>query len=95
MAPDFFPLWDTEIAKAYKLGKGSEAERYCFFMEITRNQVKSLGRDKAAGRNLLKALDEYNYCEYTLPMLEKKRIKRKLEREAKAGAKAMKNETEE
>jgi hypothetical protein len=90
LAPDFFPLWDTEIAKAYELGKGCEAERYCFFMEITRDQVKSLGGDNAAGRNLLKALDEYNYCEYTLPMLEKKREKRKLEREAEALTKAMK-----
>lgn len=96
LAPRFFPLWDTEIANAYDL-EGSDSERYYCFMKITKDQVVSLGGEKAVGRNPLKALDEYNYCEYTLPMLEKKRkqrdIKRKLEREAKTQAKALKNAT--
>ena len=89
LAPCFYPLWDTEIAKAYELGKGSEAERYCSFMEKTRDQVKSLGGKQALDRNLLKALDEYNYCKYTLPMLKKKKEKRKEERELEKKAKAL------
>lgn len=96
LAPNFFPLWDTEIAKAYGLGKESDTERYCSFMVKTRDQVKGLGGKQALDRNIIKALDEYNYCKYTLPMLEKKRIQRREERElekkAKAPAKALKNE---
>lgn len=76
LAPRFFPLWDTEIARAYNLGKGSEAERYCLFMEKTKNQVKNLGGKQAMCRNPLKALDEYNYCKYTLPKLIEKRRRR-------------------
>jgi hypothetical protein len=76
LAPRFFPLWDTEIARAYELGKGSEAERYYRFMEKTKNRVKNLGEDQAVCRNPLKALDEYNYCKYTLPMLKGKKKQR-------------------
>jgi hypothetical protein len=79
LAPRFFPLWDTKIAVAYKLAKGNEAECYCSFMEITREQCKGLGGEKAIGRNPLKALDEYNYCKITLPELERRRnIRRKM-----------------
>lgn len=99
LAPSFFPLWDTKIAQAYELGKESDSERYCLFMETTKNQVKDLGGEKAVGRNPLKALDEYNYCTYTLPMLEEKRKKREIERirrkEEKARAKALTNGTKE
>jgi len=73
LAPRFFPLWNTEIARAYELGNGSEAERYCLFMEITKNQVKNLGGEQAVCGNLLKTLDEYNYCKYTRPMLKEKK----------------------
>ena len=89
LAPNFFPLWDTEIAKAYDLGKGSDAARYCSFMVKTRAQVKSLGGKQILDRNLLKALDEYNYCKYTLPMLKEKAKKRKEERELEKKAKAL------
>ena len=73
LAPRFFPLWDTKIALAYKLVKGNEAECYCSFMKITREQCKCLGGEKAIGRNPLKALDEYNYWKFTLPELDKRR----------------------
>lgn len=81
LAPRFFPLWDTKIAIAYKLGKGGEAERYCRFMDITKGQIIDLGGEKAIGRNPLKALDEYNYWKYTLPKLKEKRDKRHALRE--------------
>jgi len=80
LAPRFFPLWDTEIARAYKLGKGEEAERYLRFMNITKGQIIDLGGEKAIGKNPLKALDEYNYCKYTVPELEKRRRARQLPR---------------
>lgn len=76
LAPRFFPLWDTNIAIAYKLGKGEESERYCRFMEITKNQVICIGGESAIGRNPLKALDEYNYVTYTRSKLKKKRDNR-------------------
>jgi hypothetical protein len=88
LAPRFFPLWDTEIAKAYGLGKGSEADRYCGFMKTTKKQVMclkkqfSLYEKQAICRNLLieldalKVLDEYNYVMYTLPKKEKEKKKR-------------------
>lgn len=81
LAPRFFPLWDTKIAIAYKLGKGEEAERYCRFMDITKGQIIDLGGEKAIGRNPIKALDEYNYWKYTLPKLKEKRDKRHALRE--------------
>jgi hypothetical protein len=68
LAPRFFPLWDRAIARAYGLAlrqRGKNAERYCHFMRITKEQVYELGGEQAIGRNPLKAIDEYNYCKYT------------------------------
>ncbi|HDN80306.1 MAG TPA: hypothetical protein ENG33_07585 [Chloroflexi bacterium] len=68
LAPRFFPLWDRAIAKAYgvPLGrKGSNADRYCTFLRITKEQIEALGGEQVIGRNPLKAIDEYNYCRYT------------------------------
>ena len=68
LAPLFFPLWDRAIAKAYgcRLQKqGKNAEIYCRFMRIVKEQVEHLGGHGAVGRNPLKALDEYNYCKFT------------------------------
>jgi hypothetical protein len=83
LAPRFFPLWDTKIALAYKLGKGENAECYCRFMEITKDQIMDIGGEKAIGRNPLKALDEYNYLKYTLPILKEQREKRHALRDKK------------
>jgi len=68
LAPLFFPLWDRAIARAYvlSLGKwGTNGDRYCRFMEIVKEQVQNLGGNQPNGRNLLKAIDEYNYCKYS------------------------------
>jgi len=68
LAPRFFPLWDRAIAQAYGLAlrqRGRNAERYCHFMRISQGQCKALRGRQVSGRNLLKALDEYNYCRYT------------------------------
>ncbi len=68
LVPRFFPLWDRAIAKAYNLPlrkRGRNAERYCDFMRATKLQCKALPGEQVIGRNLLKALDEYNYCRFT------------------------------
>jgi hypothetical protein len=69
LAPRFMPLWDRKIAAKYTgpLGPtGTNAGRYLRFMQATREQSIGVGGDAgAAGRNILKALDEYNYCVFT------------------------------
>jgi len=68
LAPRFFPLWDNAIARAYGVGlrkRGKNAERYCQFIGITKEQCEGLSGEEAIGRNPIKAIDEYNYCRYT------------------------------
>lgn len=68
LAPHFFPLWDRAIAETYEVGMGAVGTnegKYWIFMEISRTQCHTL--DKALGQetNLLKSIDEYNYCHHT------------------------------
>ncbi len=68
LAPRFFPLWDRAIAQAYDLAlgkRGTNADRYRHFMEITQRQCQHIGGEEVLGRNPLKAIDEYNYCSIT------------------------------
>jgi hypothetical protein len=75
LAPCFFPLWDRAIADGYifTLAKtGGNAENYWLFMLDTKEQCEQLRALYEAHRaelapNLLKALDEYNYCAYHKP----------------------------
>lgn len=85
LAPHFFPLWDMHIARSYNLGKCSDAERYCRFIEKTKEQVERVGGDKKLERNALKALDEYNYCNITLKILEERWKKKKSLKEKDGG----------
>jgi len=67
LAPRFFPLWDRPIAHKYGLTlrpRESNAGRYLTFMEITKEQCERLGA-QGQDRDLLKALDEYNYCRHS------------------------------
>jgi hypothetical protein len=85
LAPRFFPLWDTAIAKAkpYKIyfkQRGKNAAGYIRFMGEMKKQVEQLkkqidhfGREVPIDVNPLKAIDEFNYCSYTLP--KEKRIR--------------------
>jgi hypothetical protein len=73
LAPGFFPLWDGAIAVGYGLrlkGSGNNASRYLRFMEYARDQVKELS---GKVENPLKAIDECNYCRYTLAKKKKKK----------------------
>jgi hypothetical protein len=68
LAPRFFPLWDRAIAEACGVSlrrKGKNADQYCTFLRITKEQIEALGGEQIIGRNPLKAIDEYNYCKYT------------------------------
>ncbi len=68
LAPSFFPLWDTKIAKGYGLRfrrRGENGSLYCRFMRITKAQYEALGGEQVIGPNPLKALDECNYYQYT------------------------------
>lgn len=69
LAPQFFPLWDRSIAKEgciILMGpKGTNADRYYSFMEASYECYKMLYEKLPSEHNLLKLIDEYNYCHYT------------------------------
>ncbi|MGD0020278.1 MAG: hypothetical protein ABSD62_13590 [Candidatus Limnocylindrales bacterium] len=66
LAPRFFPLWDAAIAEvAYGLYARDDPD-YWRLMCATAEQVAAVGGEAALGRNPIKAIDEYNYCRYTL-----------------------------
>jgi hypothetical protein len=64
LAPGFFPLWDRAIAKAYKVK--CDRDGYIHFMCIAKEQCRGLEEQGAVWPDLLKAIDEYNYCIFTL-----------------------------
>lgn len=69
LAPRFMPLWDRAIAAEYvgELGRvGTNGRRYLQFMRQCREQSIAAGGGAAvAYGNILKSLDEYNYCAFT------------------------------
>jgi len=68
LAPRFFPIWDRAIAKAYGCAfkpRGKNGAGYRRFIEITHFQCQCLRASFSQKVNLLKLLDEYNYCKYT------------------------------
>jgi hypothetical protein len=72
LAPDFFPLWDRAITKAYRIQlqkTGQNARAFTRMMVISKRQVELLGGKAVLGRNPLKAIDEYNYCKFTLKVI--------------------------
>ena len=67
LAPEFFPLWDRQIAKAYRINlhaPGTNATDFVRFMTIVVKQVAQLVYDGPCV-DLLKRMDEYNYCRFT------------------------------
>jgi hypothetical protein len=68
LAPKFLPLWDRGIAVAYglQLGHtGTNAKRYVRMADIAKALSTRVGGEDALGADILKALDEYNYCRFT------------------------------
>ena len=66
LAPDFFPLWDENIAEAYS---SYDVGGYWSFMLATKRQYENVEREWRLDVGILKALDEYNYCKHTLDVL--------------------------
>jgi hypothetical protein len=73
LGPAFFPLWDRKIAAKYGqalLAIGLNGDRYWRFMLISQSQHRDLSRHGYQDRrDLLKGIDEYNYCKYTCKWL--------------------------
>jgi hypothetical protein len=73
LAPMLLPLWDRAIAKAHglPLGKsGTNGSRYWKFIQISRDQCRSLASKVSSLNEPLKFIDEYNYCKYTKHWME-------------------------
>ena len=70
VAPDFFPLWDHKIAKAYGYAYSyNPEEKYLSFLRETREIVarlqSSVNPESLKKKTFLKLIDEYNYAKYT------------------------------
>ena len=67
LAPAFFPLWDKEIANAYKCDYAVEpAAQYLAFLRIAQGMARSLAlSDVPREKTVLKLIDEYNYAKFT------------------------------
>jgi hypothetical protein len=69
LAPDFFPLWDYKIARAYGCAYSSNpAEKYHVFFRKSKDMAERLQSSvnpNSMGKTLLKLIDEYNYAKYT------------------------------
>jgi hypothetical protein len=68
LAREFFPLWDRAIAKAYRVK--CNADGYIAFMNIAKKQCEELKNQGAPWPDLLKAVDEYNYCTFTMKIAD-------------------------
>jgi len=67
LAPQFFPLWDRAIVKAYGINLGSagqNSDKYLQFMEVVASQARQALCDRKCN-DILKLIDEYNYCRFT------------------------------
>jgi hypothetical protein len=68
LAPRFLPLWDQTIAESYGLkasNKVTNADRYRQWVGIVKGQAAAITLPPGDNRNVLKAIDEYNYCHFT------------------------------
>lgn len=69
LAPDFFPLWDLQIARAYQCKYESQpAKKYLLFMGKMKQMAQALQdsvNSNETGKTLVKLIDEYNYSKYT------------------------------
>jgi hypothetical protein len=63
LAPEFFPLWETTIAREAYVVPLDETG-YIAMMRAVQVQEKKVSRSKTVAGNFLKLIDEYNYCRY-------------------------------
>lgn len=70
LAPDFLPIWDSNIAFTYNCfyfseTAGKEYFDFCKKMQVVAENVKSYV-PRPDDRSLLKRIDEFNYSKYTM-----------------------------
>ena len=67
LAPNFFPLWDDKIARAYGCYYNENpAEKYVSFCKITKTIADKIKNYiNRSDKTLVKLIDEYNYSKYT------------------------------
>jgi len=67
LAPDFFPIWDQKIAKAYGYNYYKNPEKkYVLFCRIIKNIADKVEDYVVhSDKTLIKLIDEYNYSKYT------------------------------
>lgn len=67
LAPEFLPLWDDKIARAYRCYYGSDPTgSYVSFCRVSRLMAAELEVfARQYGKPILKLIDEYNYARFT------------------------------
>lgn len=72
LAPQFFPLWDEKIARAYGcFYKPDPVASYSCFMRLTKDIAAALSEEIGTDdETLLKMIDEYNYALHTKAWIE-------------------------
>ena len=67
LAPDFFPIWDQKIAKAYGYNYYKNPEKqyfsFCRFIKNVAGEVEDYAVH--SDKTLVKLIDEYNFSKYT------------------------------
>ena len=67
LAPNFFPLWDKEISKAYGCYYNNKPDKqyikFCYIMKEMVIKMKTYWLEQE--KPVLKLIDEYNYSKYT------------------------------
>lgn len=71
MNPELFVMWDDRIRKHYKIDT-HDGSSYVEFLSKIKKEVKAIDWSDTA-KPLAKAVDEYNYVQYTLPELRKRK----------------------
>ena len=66
LAPDFFPMWDQKIAKAYGYNYYKNPEKkYFLFCRIIKNVADKVEDYVVhSDKTLIKLIDEYNFSKY-------------------------------
>ena len=67
LSPEFFPLWDDKISRAYGCYYNENpAQKYILFCKNTRTIADKVKEYKIrSDRTIIKLIDEYNYSKYT------------------------------
>jgi hypothetical protein len=69
LAPEFFPLWDVKIARAYHCRYNDRpADKYLSFLRKMKRMAEELQfvvDPRETSKTFLKLIDEYNYAKFT------------------------------